>query len=74
MFQDIILILMITTLAGFILNYFCCSGCSYSAKLTHPKERSKYTQGVYRNGVYRQNPQKFVKEGAEERIRRRMRK
>jgi len=74
MSQDIVMIFAIAILAGFILGYFCCSGCSYSAKRSQPKERSNYTQGAYHNGVYRQNPPKFVKEGAEDRIRRRMRK
>lgn len=75
MSQDMIMIFMIAILAGFILNYFCCGcRCSNSAKLSQPKEQSNYTQSAYRNGVYRQNPLKFVHPGAEERIRRRMRK
>ena len=66
--SDYILWLIISICSLFILGYiwFACKG---SGSATPPKKKEKKEKKSNRDGVYRS---KFVREGAEERIRRRM--
>ena len=72
MTEDMTTIIMICVLAGFIISYFCWPRMTKKATLSESKGRFKSSKGTYRDNIYKNNTHKFVKEGAEERIRRRM--
>lgn len=68
--SDYMLWLIISICSLFILGYFWFA-CKGSGSVTPPKKFEKKYKQSNRDGVYRS---KFVREGAEERIRRRMAK
>ena len=70
--SDIMQMIIIGILIVFILAYLFYV-CRPSPSKKGPKFRD-FSQSAYRTGVYRDNNPRFVKEGAEERIRRRMQK
>ena len=69
--SDTMQLIIIGILFVFILAYLF-----YVCRPAGSKKESvvRKSKSVYRKGVYRDNNPRFVKEGAEERIRRRMRK
>jgi hypothetical protein len=70
--SDTMQMIIIGMLFVFILAYLFYV-CRPSPSKKGPKFR-KQRPSAYRTGVYRDNNPRFVKEGAEERIRRRMQK
>lgn len=68
--SDTMQMIIIGILFVFILSYlfYVCRPSKRESK------HRDFSQSAYRKGVYRDNNPRFVKEGAEDRIRRRMRK
>ena len=69
--SDTMQLIIIGILLVFILGYLFYV-CRPAGSKKEPMVRK--SNSAYRKGVYRDNNPRFVKEGAEERIRRRMRK
>jgi len=67
--SDTMQLIIIGILFVFILAYLF-----YVCRPAGSKKEVRKSKSAYRKGVYRDNNPRFVKEGAEERIRRRMRK
>jgi hypothetical protein len=67
--SDTMQLIIIGILFVFILAYLF-----YVCRPAGSKKEVRKSNSAYRKGVYRDNNPRFVKEGAEERIRRRMRK